>query len=107
MASSESPGRLLYSVGDCPVCADSGVVLVVRANTTGAFIFFCPACGVAWLRPPSGNQLDDVDSLSELAPTGISLPNRRELAELEHGRVLREIPYDDWQADLNPHLRQQ
>jgi hypothetical protein len=64
----------LFSLGNCPVCSDSGAVLLIAEKLSGRLLFHCPLCGVAWKKPPIPDQLDEIRSLKELAPEGISLP---------------------------------
>src|SRR5688572_11261446 len=66
----------LFAVGDCPVCADSGAVVVLRARGTETFVYFCPLCGVAWRTPPSPRELNAVLTLREVAPDGVEIPDR-------------------------------
>ena len=90
----------LFSLGDCPVCADSGAVLVVRSLDSGRLCFFCPLCGIAWADPPPLGVLDHVHSLDDLAPSGISLPTRTDLGSLARNPSLREERYETWRAEL-------
>lgn len=96
---------MLFSIGDCPVCSDSGAVLILRSSADDVFVFYCPLCGVAWAEPPVGNQLDEVLSLTDLAHAGVRLPMREELEQFDARYSVREIAYTDWEADLAPHLR--
>jgi hypothetical protein len=87
----------VFSVGDCPVDPGFGVVLVLAMQTTGDFVFFCPACGCAWREPPQG-RLDEINSLDEVAPDGVRLATDAELAGLA-GKLL-EADDEPWESDL-------
>jgi hypothetical protein len=87
--------RSIYSLGDCPVCADSGAVLLVKAIGSGQLLFYCPLCGVVWRQPPEGHiKDDDIVALRTLAPKGVSLPTSAEA--LASGLRLITVPFDDW-----------
>jgi hypothetical protein len=83
----------IYSVGDCPVCADSGAVLLVKAFGSGQLFFYCPLCGVAWTQPPEG-RIDDITELKALAPNGLCLPTSVEA--LASGFRLTALPVETW-----------
>jgi hypothetical protein len=89
----------LYSVGECPVCADSGAVLLLKAADTGRLVFFCPLCGVAWGQPPADRQLDEINRLDAFAPSGVMLPTRAEA--LRTGLALTEVALRDWLPHLD------
>lgn len=98
------PGKFLYSVGDCPVCSVSGAILVLISVSTGAPVFYCPACETAWERQPEPHRLDEVHSLQELVPAGVRLPSKEEIARLLPGRVTA-VDYEDWAGQLVGLLR--
>ena len=84
----------IYSAGDCPVCADSGAVLLLRAVGSGRMFFFCPLCGVAWPEPPVDQRLDSIATLTALAPGGVALPTIEEA--LSSGFPVAEVSFDEW-----------
>ena len=92
----------IYSAGDCPVCFDSGAVIVLMRTDTHRSVFLCPLCGVAWNQPPPPTQLHSVASLKELAPNGVALPTAEEARAT--GLPLVELTYDEWQPLLTPFL---
>ncbi len=94
----------LFSIGDCPVCASSGAVLVLRPKSTAKMVFFCPFCEVAWQSMPSERELNEVQSLADLAPSGVTLPELEEVVAAAPGRSIREIHYSEWEDELKPHL---
>jgi hypothetical protein len=83
----------IYSVGDCPVCADSGAVLLLKAAGSGQLLFYCPLCGVAWEQPP-GKRIDQIKDLATLAPDGVSLPTASEVGT--SGFNLFIVSFDQW-----------
>ena len=42
---------MIYSAGDCPVCSDSGALLLVTGASGGRVLTYCPACGCTWKHP--------------------------------------------------------
>jgi hypothetical protein len=84
----------IYSAGACPVCADSGALILLKASGSGAMLFLCPLCGVAWSEPPLDRQLDEITPLESLAPNGVSLPTASEVLGL--GLALTEVSSRDW-----------
>ena len=87
-------GQQLYSIGDCPVCIDSGAVLLLRRTDSGTWVFFCPLCGVAWNEAPVDGRLDQIASLEDQAPNGVVLPTDVEV--LRAGLRVTEVPLDTW-----------
>jgi hypothetical protein len=89
----------LLSIGDCPVCADYGTVLVAKPVASSEIFFFCPACGVAWLTLPEALRLDSIDPVSKFAPTGIVFPTMQEVEDAGlAGFVKKECHFEDWQS---------
>jgi hypothetical protein len=84
----------MYSMGDCPVCADSGAVLLLRVVGSEQIIFFCPLCGGAWRSPPVDRRLDEIMSLNDLAPNGVALPTELEATRTD--LALTELAFDHW-----------
>jgi hypothetical protein len=93
----------VYSVGDCPVCADSGVVLLLKVVDSDKMVLFCPLCGVAWREPPADRRLDDIETLQNLAPNGVALPTASEATAT--GFALTEVAFDDWFSLLEHAVR--
>jgi hypothetical protein len=87
-------GHKLYSAGECPVCADSGAVLLLREADSETIVFFCPLCGVAWKEPPLDRRVDEVASLETIAPNGVTLPSEAEAWGT--GLRLTEVSVEDW-----------
>ena len=98
----EHDGRAVYSVGDCPVCSDSGAVIVLRRVDTPRSVFLCPLCGVPWNEPPQPRQLDEIVSLDALAPNGVTLPTSEEARAT--GLAIVEQSFDQWYPLLKPFL---
>lgn len=88
----------IYSTGDCPVCADSGAVLLLKAVGSEQMVLFCPLCGVAWREPPADRCLDEIEALPDLAPNGVVLPTGSEA--LSTGFALTEVAFDKWNSWL-------
>jgi hypothetical protein len=86
--------RRIYSVGDCPVCADSGAILLLKATGSKRMVLFCPLCGVAWREPPAKRQLDEIMTLQDLAPNGVTLPTSSEA--MGAGLALTEVAFEHW-----------
>jgi len=94
LSTNGSDKQWLYSACDCPVCFDSGAVLLLRASSSGRMIFFCPLCGVAWREPPLDRRIDEILSLEDLAPNGVTLPTASEA--LTTGLDLTTVPLKVW-----------
>ena len=99
---SDRDQQKIYSAGDCPVCADSGAVLLLKAHGSAAMLFFCPLCGVAWREAPFRRRLDTVSSLTDLAPSGAALPTVEEAVST--GLALTEVSFDVWYPLLKARL---
>jgi hypothetical protein len=95
---SDKKQRRLYSAGDCPVCADSGAVLLLKAQGSGRLFVFCPLCGVAWPEPPIARRLDTIFALTRFAPAGVVLPTVEEAMSI--GFSLKEEPFERWDRFL-------
>jgi hypothetical protein len=95
----------IFSIGDCPVCADSGAVVLLKPQSAGPLFYFCPLCGVAWAEPPEYPRLDSISTLAEFAPNGALLPSAEEAART--GVELRELPYERWFPLLRDSLESQ
>ena len=96
----------LFSAGDCPVCADFGAVVFVKARISSDLFFLCPTCGEAWSRPPSHFAWDNVDPPEKFAPSGIDLPTREEVERAGLGQfVVRELPHDEWGSIIEGYLQ--
>jgi len=96
--------KALYSVGDCPVCADSGAVIVLKVIGSDRFIFYCPTCGVAWRTPPPERTLNEINSLKDLAPDGVAIPTAYEA--LESGCDPVTIEFEEWFPHLEFRLQE-
>lgn len=95
----------LYSVGDCPVCESSGMVLALRRAGSDQIVFFCPLCGTAWTQVPQAHELDEINALRELAPDGVELLSSDDADSLRAlGLDPEATDYGPWAADLAPHL---
>jgi hypothetical protein len=69
----------LFGRKECPVCAGAGAVVCLLSRSSNDFVFACPFCGVAWLKPPDRYVLDEVLSLSDVAPMGFEFPTEQQL----------------------------
>ena len=94
LSAREAAARRIFSVGDCPVCADSGAVLLLKAVGSERMVLFCPLCGVAWPEPPADRRLDKIETLQDLAPSGVMLPTSSEA--MDTGFALTEVAFEDW-----------
>lgn len=88
--------RKIFSVGDCPVCFDSGAVVLLKAHVSGRLFLFCPLCGLAWQTPPTHrvDSIDSIDSMANFAPDGATLPTSEEARTT--GFALTEVAFEDW-----------
>jgi hypothetical protein len=91
---SDKLGQAIYSAGECPVCADSGALLLLKAHGSGSVFFFCPVCGVAWREPPAARQLDTILRLDQIASHGVTLPTIDEARST--GVELNAVSFDEW-----------
>jgi len=102
----ETKSSAIYSVGDCPVCADSGALLVLKATGAARLFFFCPLCGVAWREPPTPHHLEEILTPAALAPDGVELPSFDEVrGGAFHG--VMEVSWSDWFPLLKAELERQ
>ncbi|MBA3396119.1 MAG: hypothetical protein H0T89_26050 [Deltaproteobacteria bacterium] len=73
----------LYAAGDCPVCPGAGVLLFLRRSDARQYFFFCTHCGNAYReRPDPPNACNEVNALDDVAPRGIVLPHKEEIANV-------------------------
>lgn len=88
----------LQGVGDCPLCAGLGPIVMLRSAADGSFVYLCPMCGGAWKEPPSPDprQLSDISELGQLAPQGITFASHEDAVKL-WGSSVTLIPLSDWQ----------
>lgn len=94
---------MLYGKAECPVCADSGSLICLKAVRTGVLFFYCPLCGVAFRELPSPpTALEEILSLEQLAPGGAVLPDRNEIEA--SGVEMEEIDDHPWSGFLTPLL---
>jgi hypothetical protein len=96
----------IYSAGDCPVCADSGALLLLKAIGTARVFFFCPLCGVAWREPPMPHHLDEILTPAALAPDGVELPSVDEVRQGAFKGVV-QVSWNDWFPLLKAELERQ
>src|SRR5438552_8186749 len=89
--------RVIYSVGECPVCFSSGTLLILISIANGKALFYCPACETAWDAPPRG--LDKVRSLQELAPGGARFASKSEVEQMSLDQII-PVPYEEWANHL-------
>lgn len=99
--SSERHGAI-YSAGDCPVCADSGALLLLKAIGTDQLLIFCPMCGIAWRKPPVPYHLDEILTVDTLAPEGVVLPTAEDIRRCSY--AVLEVPWPDWLPLLKAEL---
>jgi hypothetical protein len=84
---------LLFGTMECPVCADSGSLICLKRKQAGAFVFYCPLCGIAFREVPPPGTVDEILSLQQIAPDGVELPSRQEVEA--SGLELEEVS-DHW-----------
>ena len=87
--------------GDCPVCPGFGAAVAVASVETGHLFFACPACGCAWIQPPTGS-VDSIDRPTHFAPAGFRLAVRRDFENANLlSLIVRTEPfggiYDDFE----------
>jgi hypothetical protein len=93
----------LYSLGDCPLCGDTGDVTALRSKLNGSLVFFCTLCCLAWRNPPGPNP-EDYDGeclmLSEVAPLGVEFPLLTEIQACGFD-IDKLVPLGDWQNAMD------
>ena len=99
----------LYTCGECPICAETGDLLVVKNPVSQALFVFCHNCGCAWSTPPPPHEVNQVEPRETYAPGGFVLPTEQEISIVQGrgwpARRLEEL--DDWWRDiLGPNLAQ-
>jgi hypothetical protein len=95
---SEAPEATLFSLGDCPICGDTGDVLVLRSKADLSLVFVCTLCCLAWRHPPSPNPWDfdgEYLTLKDVAPRGIEFPLFSHIQAVGFA-VERIVPMDHW-----------
>jgi hypothetical protein len=92
---------VLFVIAECPASPGFGCVLVVKALSTGKLIYFAPCCGIAWKEPPFEGRLDEIHSLEDVEPSGVTLPTWVDLraADIEM-LVIRTEPLQRWGDDI-------
>ena len=70
----------ICSVGDCPVCAYMGEMVLLWSLESLKVFFFCPMCGVAWKEYP-GKYIDEILGLEDLAPGGFRYASLAEVQQ--------------------------
>jgi len=99
--STRPESETLLVVAECPVAPGFGGVVALTSVATGALVFFAPCCGVAWTTLPRADRIDEINSIDDIAPGGVSVLNRAELAALAPGlAVVREESLADWILDI-------
>jgi hypothetical protein len=89
----------VFSVAACPV-ERADVVVLLRADS-GEPVYFCAACGCAWDEIPEA--VDSVQSLAELAPSGVRLPTARDLEAHGVGTLGNiEVDERDFRVRVHP-----
>ena len=90
-----------YSIGDCPVCFDTGAIVVLVSAADQSVLFYCPMCETAWTEPPM-NGLHAIASLSEIVPQGAALATREQA--LACGYPIETIDSEEWDELGSPPL---
>jgi predicted RNA-binding Zn-ribbon protein involved in translation (DUF1610 family) len=93
MASNDLEQKI-YSVGECPVCGDSGTVIALKGVHSGTMVYLCPLCGVAWRKPPLDGRIDEIASLRDLERGGVVLPTEEEA--LRTGYPSKAVSSQHW-----------
>ena len=106
MVSNEAENSTLYSAGECPVCSDSGALLLLKTTGTARLFLFCPVCGVAWRERPMPYHVQEILTLAELAPDGVELPSLEDVQEAALEGVM-EVPWNFWFPLLKAELERQ
>lgn len=91
----------VFSVGNCPVCADFGGVLMLTAVRSGKLLFLCPMCGTAWAKPP-GADVDAVDTVDDIvADEPVRLASQHEVLESAYQASAQDVTLrEDWGSAL-------
>jgi len=86
----------LFMVGLCPVCRFETLILLSVASRTP--VFWCSGCGLAWREPPQGDEVNELDSLDDLAAGGVRVPSPQEIAAVQG---LEVASGEQWEDDLD------
>jgi hypothetical protein len=96
----------LYSLGECPYCAQAGEVVIVGDMESHYLFFMCPSCGCGWPVPPREEPPMRYDRPNMYARLGIYVPTREEISSKGLGHVIHgtapEGLWDDALSDYMP-----
>ena len=94
---------MIYSTGDCPICAEAGDAIFLKNVNSGQIFYACDSCGCAWNHPPVLYVVDAIDPPEQFAPTGYSLATADdiEVAGLAH-LIARKHSDEDLRFDGEP-----
>ncbi len=90
----------LLSLGNCPVCLDSGDLLCLVVRGPDFLVLHCPHCGLTFDEDPSV-RLHEVD-LPATAPHGLRIARADEVRA--RGWAATALPDDHWLAQLDTKL---
>jgi len=87
----ESPWRIYYSIGDCPLCEGNGRVIFARSKPDSFFLVFCDECELTWTSPEQASSTREAGSLKEWAPEGVEFPTLEKLREADLEKYVEVI----------------
>jgi hypothetical protein len=65
-------------------------VLFAKNATSNVIFFLCPACGIAWEKPPQLFVVDSIDPVKRFAPKGILFPTKNDISSAGLETLIRK-----------------
>jgi len=65
-------------------------VLFAKNATSNVIFFLCPACGIAWEKPPELFVVDSIDPVEKFAPKGILFPTKNDIVSAGLETLIRK-----------------
>jgi hypothetical protein len=81
---------MLYSAGPCSICGEMSEVLFAKSAASNVIFFLCPACGIAWEKPPQPFVVNSIDPVEEFAPKGILFPTKDDIISAGLGTFIQK-----------------
>jgi hypothetical protein len=95
----------LYSLGECPNCAQAGEVIIVGDIESQQLFFMCPSCGCGWPTPPRDEPPVRYDRPNMYARLGIFVPSQQEITAKALGHFVQGTAPDGlWDDALNDYM---